>query len=102
MEISVIGSGYVGLVQAAVLADVGHQVICMDVDRERIERLRTGDIPFYEPGLSGMVSSGVDSGLLSFTDDARSAIEQSQFPPVKTARRICSMCCRWQRASPSI
>jgi UDPglucose 6-dehydrogenase len=79
MEISVIGSGYVGLVQAAVLADVGHQVICMDVDQARIESLRKGDIPFYEPGLSSMVSSGVDSGLLSFTDDARSAIEQSPF-----------------------
>ena len=51
MKISVFGSGYVGLVQAAVFADVGHQVICMDVDARRVERLRNAEIPFYEPGL---------------------------------------------------
>ena len=59
MRISIFGSGYVGLVQAAVFADVGHRVICMDIDAERVERLIQGEVPFFEPGLSEMVIQGV-------------------------------------------
>ena len=67
MRISIFGSGYVGLVQAAVFADVGHRVICMDIDAERVDRLIRGEVPFFEPGLSEMVIQGVQEGLLTFT-----------------------------------
>ncbi|MFV0278991.1 MAG: UDP-glucose 6-dehydrogenase, partial [Parahaliea sp.] len=67
MNITIFGSGYVGLVQAAIFADVGHRVICVDVDAERVDRLRRAEVPFYEPGLSALIRSGVDNGLLSFT-----------------------------------
>ena len=79
MKISIFGSGYVGLVQAAIFADVGHRVICMDVDAERVDRLRACDIPFYEPGLEQLVRSGQDNGLLSFTTDAKAAIQSSDY-----------------------
>lgn len=79
MDIGIFGSGYVGLVQAAVLADVGHQVTCMDVDKERVLQLKSGEVPFFEPGLSGMMQEGLDNGLLDFTDDAAAMVEGSEF-----------------------
>jgi len=79
MKISVFGSGYVGLVQAAIFADVGHQVICMDVDAGRVARLRQADIPFYEPGLENLVRNGMDNHALSFTTDAKSAVQDSDY-----------------------
>ncbi|MDN6298392.1 MAG: UDP-glucose/GDP-mannose dehydrogenase family protein [Halomonas sp.] len=78
MDISVFGSGYVGLVAGACLADVGHQVICIDVDAARIERLKAGDIPIYEPGLGELVSQNVAAGRLRFTTDTASAITHSE------------------------
>ncbi|MFM4935652.1 UDP-glucose/GDP-mannose dehydrogenase family protein [Aeromonas veronii] len=69
MKVTIFGTGYVGLVQAAVLAEVGHQVCCVDVDDERIAALRQGQIPFYEPGLAPLVESHLASGRLSFTVD---------------------------------
>ncbi|WP_303842922.1 UDP-glucose dehydrogenase family protein [Aeromonas sobria] len=69
MKVTIFGTGYVGLVQAAVLAEVGHQVCCVDVDDERIAALRLGQIPFYEPGLTLLVESHLASGRLSFTVD---------------------------------
>lgn len=78
MDISVFGSGYVGLVAGACLADVGHQVICMDVDATRIERLKAGDIPIFEPGLSELVSQNVATGRLRFTTDTALAVTQSE------------------------
>ncbi|WP_439840227.1 UDP-glucose dehydrogenase family protein [Aeromonas veronii] len=69
MKVTIFGTGYVGLVQAAVLAEVGHQVYCVDVDDERIAALRLGQIPFYEPGLAPLVESHLASGRLSFTVD---------------------------------
>ena len=79
MRISIFGSGYVGLVQAAVFADVGHRVICVDIDAERVERLIRGEVPFFEPGLSEMVIRGVESGLLTFTTNTKTAVESSEF-----------------------
>ena len=79
MRISIFGSGYVGLVQAAVFADVGHRVICMDIDAERVERLQRGEVPFYEPGLSEMVTQGVKEELLTFTSDTKMAVQNSDF-----------------------
>ena len=79
MKISIFGSGYVGLVQAAIFADVGHRVICMDVDQARVERLRNCDIPFFEPGLADIVRAAQANGLLSFTTDAREAVQASDY-----------------------
>lgn len=74
MHISVFGAGYVGLVQGAVLAEVGHNVMCVDVDAEKVERLKDGDIPIFEPGLEPMVQSNVAAGRLSFTTDSADAV----------------------------
>ena len=79
MKISIFGSGYGGLVQAAIFADVGHRVICMDVDQARVERLRNCDIPFFEPGLADIVRAAQANGLLSFTTDAREAVQASDY-----------------------
>ena len=79
MRISIFGSGYVGLVQAAVFAGVGHRVISMDIDAERVERLIRGEVPFFEPGLSEMVIQGVQEGLLTFTNDTKIAVQSSDF-----------------------
>ena len=56
MELAVIGSGYVGLVAGACLADAGNQVVCVDVSREKIELLNNGGVPIYEPGLEGLIA----------------------------------------------
>ncbi|MFO6378381.1 3-hydroxyacyl-CoA dehydrogenase NAD-binding domain-containing protein, partial [Pseudomonas aeruginosa] len=74
MKISVFGSGYVGLVQAAVLAEVGHDVLCMDIDRNKVERLAQGLASIYEPGLDALLREGLDSGRLRFSSDARLAV----------------------------
>lgn len=79
MRISIFGSGHVGLVQAAMLAEVGHQIICMDIDPERLQRIESGDIPFYEPGLRDLVEAGIAQKTLRFTDDAVAAVEDSEF-----------------------
>lgn len=70
MKITVFGIGYVGLVQAAVLADVGHHVCCVDVNKAKIEGLKKGVIPIFEPGLAPLVVSNTEAGRLSFTVDA--------------------------------
>ncbi len=79
MEISVFGSGYVGLVQSAVLADVGHRVTCMDVDKDRVKALKAGNVPFYEPGLAHMMREAMDNKLLSFTDNPGAAVRAGDF-----------------------
>lgn len=78
MKISVFGSGYVGLVQAAVLAEVGHDVLCMDIDRNKVERLAQGLASIYEPGLDALLREGLDSGRLRFSSDARLAVEHGR------------------------
>jgi nucleotide sugar dehydrogenase len=72
--IAVVGSGYVGTVVAACLASVGHRVYGVEIDPERLERLRLGDVPFYEPRLSDVVREAVDSGRLTFTDNYGDAL----------------------------
>ena len=78
MNVTVFGVGYVGLVQAAVLADVGHHVICVDVDETKIENLKKGVIPIYEPGLTPIVQENYEAGRLVFTTDAKFGIEQGE------------------------
>lgn len=71
MKISVIGTGYVGLVTGACLADVGNQVVCLDLDEQKVVSLQRGVIPIHEPGLSEIVTRNVAAGRLSFTTDPR-------------------------------
>ncbi|MCU7875778.1 MAG: UDP-glucose/GDP-mannose dehydrogenase family protein [Candidatus Thiodiazotropha sp. (ex Lucinoma borealis)] len=79
MKVSVFGSGYVGLVTGACLAEVGNDVVCMDVDERKIEMLKQGGIPIYEPGLEAMVERNVQAGRLTFTADAAAAVEHGLF-----------------------
>ncbi len=72
VDLAVVGAGYVGLVAAACLADLGHRVVCMDVDAERIARLTRGETPISEPGLDRLVDRGLARGLLSFSADPAS------------------------------
>jgi len=69
MRISVIGCGYLGAVHAAAMAELGHDVVGVDVDERKIDALRAGSAPFFEPGLPELLSSGVSSGRLTFTTD---------------------------------
>lgn len=75
MNITVFGAGYVGLVTAACLSDIGHQVVCVDVDAHKISALNAGDIPIYEPGLSELVARSVEQKSLQFTTSANTALE---------------------------
>jgi len=74
MKITVIGTGYVGLVSGTCLADVGNDVLCLDVDANKIRILKEGGIPIYEPGLEGLVKKNVAAGRLSFTTDIEEAV----------------------------
>ena len=74
MKITVIGTGYVGLVSGACLADVGNQVLCMDIDAKKIATLKSGSIPIFEPGLKEMVASNVAAGRLHFTTDVAEGV----------------------------
>ncbi|RDV24376.1 UDP-glucose/GDP-mannose dehydrogenase family protein [Alteromonas aestuariivivens] len=78
MKITVFGIGYVGLVQAAVLAEVGHDVMCIDVDESKVSNLKSGIIPIYEPGLTPLVQQNYASGRLQFTTDAKAGVEHGE------------------------
>ncbi|HMT09227.1 MAG TPA: UDP-glucose/GDP-mannose dehydrogenase family protein [Pyrinomonadaceae bacterium] len=77
MRIAVIGTGYVGLVSGACFAEFGVNVTCVDVDAAKIEKLKAGGIPIYEPGLDAIVSKNVEAGRLHFTTDIKAAVEQA-------------------------
>ncbi len=74
MKIAVVGTGYVGLVTGACLSDLGNNVYCVDVDEKKVNALKSGQIPIYEPGLEQLVKSNFDAGRLRFTTDAKEAI----------------------------
>src|SRR5437868_15483105 len=75
VKVSVFGSGYVGLVQAAALAEIGNEVVCVDIDAKRVATLGTGEVPMYEPDLEPMVRRNLNEGRLRFTTDAREGVE---------------------------
>src|SRR5206468_7999458 len=77
MNIGVIGTGYVGLVTGACFAEFGLQVICADIDAEKIAELERGEIPIYEPGLEELVERNVKQGRLAFTTKTSDAVESS-------------------------
>jgi UDPglucose 6-dehydrogenase len=78
MHVAVIGSGYVGLVAGACLAETGNDVTCVDVDAEKIARLQRNEVPIYEPGLEPMVKRNQEEGRLTFTTDIGSAVRSSR------------------------
>ena len=78
MQIAVFGSGYVGLVAGACFADIGNDVVCVDVDDKKIEKLKKGIIPIYEPGLDDIVARNVKEERLTFTTDQDMAIKKSR------------------------
>ena len=86
MRITIFGTGYVGLVTGACLAEVGHQVLCMDIDAGRIARLQKGEIPIYEPGLDVIVRRNIEAGTLAFTGNVEAAVRHGsvQFIAVGT------------------
>ncbi len=78
MDVSIIGSGYVGLVTGACFADVGHNVICVDNDARKVESLQAGKVPIYEPGLEELIHRNVSAHRLRFTGSIREAVDNSQ------------------------
>ncbi|MEO5804182.1 MAG: UDP-glucose/GDP-mannose dehydrogenase family protein [Verrucomicrobiota bacterium] len=77
MKLTIIGTGYVGLVTGTCFAEAGHQVICVDKDEEKIKLLRAGGMPIYEPGLKELVDANVSAGRLSFSNSTQEGVENS-------------------------
>jgi len=79
MNVTIFGSGYVGLVTGACLAEVGNHVMCIDIDADKIARLNQGDVPIHEPGLDEYIERNMKAGRLSFTTDIDAAVEHGLF-----------------------
>lgn len=86
MRLTIFGTGYVGLVTGACLAEVGHQVVCVDIDERKIDRLNRGELPIWEPGLGAIVARNVSEGRLTFTTDVGAGVSHAsiQFIAVGT------------------
>lgn len=78
MKVTVFGTGYVGLVTGACLAEVGHDVLCVDIDQRKVDNLKQGIIPIYEPGLDSIVRQAVQNGLLNFTTNMDEAVAHGE------------------------
>src|SRR3989442_14084301 len=79
MRVTIFGSGYVGLVTGACLADAGNHVMCVDVDAARIERLNRGEVPIHEPGLDALIKRNAEVRRIEFTTDAPPAVDHRLF-----------------------
>ena len=79
MKVAVVGTGYVGLVTGTCLAETGNHVICVDIDANKVEKMRNGQVPIYEPGLELLFERNIAQGRLSFTTDLKSAIHQCDY-----------------------
>ena len=79
MRLTIFGSGYVGLVQGACMAEMGNHVVCYDIDEDKIARLNRGEIPIYEPGLEAYIERNVEAGRLEFTTDVKHAVDHGLF-----------------------
>lgn len=98
MKVTIIGSGYVGLVTGACLAELGNEVFCLDVDTQKIAILNQGGVPIYEPGLKEMIARNIEAGRLQFSTDVQASVEHGELqyiavgtPQTKMALRIYSM-----------
>src|SRR4051812_12942182 len=78
MRVTIVGTGYVGLVSGACLSDFGHIVTCVDKDTEKLARLNKGQIPIFEPGLEALVENNVKAGRLFFTSDLATAVAAAE------------------------
>src|SRR6185436_11014202 len=78
MNLTVIGTGYVGLVTGACLADTGNTVFCLDLDRDKIRRLNAGEIPIFEPGLEAIVKRNHEAGRLQFSTDVAASVAHGE------------------------
>jgi UDPglucose 6-dehydrogenase len=94
MKVTMIGTGYVGLVTGACFAEVGNDVLCVDVDARKIAILNEGGVPIHEPGLEAMVHRNVASGRLRFTTDVDASVccssSRSARRPTRTAAPTCN------------
>ena len=79
MQLTIVGTGYVGLVSGTCFADTGNDVVCLDVDEQKIEMMRRGESPIYEPGLSDLLRRNIAAGRLTFTSDAEEAYREADF-----------------------
>jgi UDPglucose 6-dehydrogenase len=79
VKITIFGSGYVGLVTGACLADVGNQVVCVDIDQDKIDRLNAGEVPIFEPGLDAILGRNREAGRLKFTTDIAQGVAHGLF-----------------------
>ena len=75
MKIAVVGTGYVGLVTGTCFAETGNQVICIDIDKKKVEQMQRGEIPIYEPHLDGLFERNITQGRLQFTTDLAEGIK---------------------------
>src|SRR6516225_9100246 len=79
MKVTIFGSGYVGLVTGACLAEAGNHVICVDVDADKIARLNRGDVPIHEPGLDALIKRNMEDERIVFTTDAAKGVDHGLF-----------------------
>src|SRR5665213_2724666 len=100
MRVTVIGTGYVGTVTGACLAYLGHRVTCVDTDLAKIEKLRLGQAPIYEPGLDELMALAQERGGIGFEVDLENAVQESDVifiavgtPPLPTAMKMTSLSC---------
>ena len=78
MKVTIIGSGYVGLVTGACLAELGNQVFCLDVDQKKIDILNSGGVPIYEPGLKEMIARNKEAGRIVFSTDIAASVAHGE------------------------
>ena len=102
MKIAVVGTGYVGLVTGTCFAEIGVDVVCVDIDAEKIARIKRGDIPIYEPGLDEMVLRNMKAGRLRFATDLSTCLDGVEILsapwvllPMRTVRPTSTMCSMW-------
>ena len=78
MKLGIVGTGYVGLVTGTCFAEMGNTVVCVDIDEQKLARLRQGLVPIHEPGLEKLVLSNYESGRLTFTSELSDALEDAE------------------------
>jgi len=89
MNISIFGTGYVGLVTSACLAELGHDVYCVDIDEEKIDLLNSGQIPIYEPGLKDLVSRNLAAERIHFSTDSEAAVNHAKVLMITVGTPAC-------------